>query len=51
MMPRLFDERVGYFTRSTYDYGRDEHKATRAHLHHPLPPREAGSGRRASPSR
>jgi hypothetical protein len=27
MMPRLFDERVGYFTRSTYDYGRDEHRA------------------------
>ncbi len=28
MMPRLFDERVGYFTRSMYDYGRPEHKAT-----------------------
>jgi hypothetical protein len=28
MMPRLFDERVGYFTRSTYDYGRPEHRAT-----------------------
>jgi hypothetical protein len=28
MMPRLFDERVGYFTRSLYDYGRPEHKAT-----------------------
>jgi hypothetical protein len=28
MMPRLFDERVGYFTRSMYDYGRQEHKAT-----------------------
>ncbi|MBI4264970.1 MAG: zinc-dependent metalloprotease [Acidobacteria bacterium] len=28
MMPRLFDERVGYFTRSMYDYGRDEHRAT-----------------------
>jgi hypothetical protein len=27
MMPRLFDERVGYFTRSMYDYGRDEHRA------------------------
>ena len=27
MMPRLFDERVGYFTRSTYDYGRQEHRA------------------------
>jgi len=28
MMPRVFDERVGYFTRSMYDYGRPEHKAT-----------------------
>lgn len=28
MMPRLFDERVGYFSRSLYDYGRPEHKAT-----------------------
>jgi hypothetical protein len=28
MMPRLFDERVGYFTRSLYDYGREEHKAS-----------------------
>lgn len=27
MMPRLFDERVGYFSQSQYDYGRDEHKA------------------------
>jgi hypothetical protein len=27
MMPRLFDERVGYFTQSTYDYGRPEHKS------------------------
>jgi hypothetical protein len=28
MMPRLFDERVGYFNRSTYDYGRQDHRAT-----------------------
>ena len=28
MMPRLFDDRVGYFTRSMYDYARPEHKAT-----------------------
>jgi hypothetical protein len=28
MMPRLFDERVGYFSQSQYDYGRDEHRAT-----------------------
>jgi hypothetical protein len=27
MTPRLFDERVGYFSRSQYDYGRDEHRA------------------------
>ena len=29
MMPRLFDERVGYFTASTIDYSRDEHRAQR----------------------
>jgi len=28
MMPRLFDERVGYFSQSTYDYGRPEHKSS-----------------------
>lgn len=28
MMPRLFDERVGYFTHGNMDYGRDEQKAT-----------------------
>jgi hypothetical protein len=28
MMPRLFDERVGYFSTSQMDYGRDEQKAT-----------------------
>jgi hypothetical protein len=28
MMPRLFDERVGYFTQAMYDYGREEHRAT-----------------------
>lgn len=27
MMPRLFDERVGYFTRAVVDYGTDEHRA------------------------
>jgi hypothetical protein len=27
MMPRLFDERVGYFSRSTIDYGREDQKA------------------------
>jgi hypothetical protein len=29
MMPRLFDERVGYFTTSTTDYSRPEHRAER----------------------
>ncbi len=27
MMPRLYDSRVGYFTNSTFDFGRDEHRA------------------------
>ena len=27
MMPRLFDERVGYFSVRQHDYGRDEHRA------------------------
>jgi len=27
MQPRLFDSRVGYFTNSTWDFGRDEHRA------------------------
>jgi hypothetical protein len=27
MQSRLFDSRVGYFTNSTYDFGRDEHRA------------------------
>ena len=27
MMPRLFDERVGYFNRSEYDYGRADHRS------------------------
>ncbi|MCU0240510.1 MAG: DUF5117 domain-containing protein, partial [Pyrinomonadaceae bacterium] len=27
MMPRLFDERVGYFSRSLIDYGREDQKA------------------------
>ncbi len=28
MQPRLADDRVGYFTTSTYDYSRPDHKAT-----------------------
>jgi Met-zincin/Domain of unknown function (DUF5117)/Domain of unknown function (DUF5118) len=27
MQPRLFDERVGYFSTATIDYGKDEHKS------------------------
>jgi len=27
MKPRIFDERVGYFTQSLYDYGRQDHRA------------------------
>jgi hypothetical protein len=27
MMPRLFDERVGYFTTNAVDYGKEEHRA------------------------
>ena len=29
MMPRLFDERVGYFTTRQTDYGKDEHRSPR----------------------
>jgi hypothetical protein len=29
MMPRLFDERVGYFSTSTTDYSKEEHKSPR----------------------
>lgn len=29
MMPRVFDERVGYFTANQMDYGKDEHRAPR----------------------
>jgi len=29
MMPRLFDERVGYFTTSMLDYSKEEHRAPR----------------------
>lgn len=29
MMPRVFDERVGYFTVRQMDYGRDEHRASK----------------------
>ena len=28
MMPRLFDERVGYFSRGLVDYGREDHRAS-----------------------
>ena len=29
MMPRIFDERVGYFTENKMDYSKDEHRAPR----------------------
>ena len=29
MMPRVFDERVGYFSVQQFDFGRDEHRAQR----------------------
>jgi hypothetical protein len=29
MMPRIFDDRVGYFTETKLDYSRDEHRAPR----------------------
>jgi hypothetical protein len=29
MMPRLFDERVGYFTTNMLDYSKEEHRAPR----------------------
>src|ERR1035438_9222690 len=29
MMPRVFDERVGYFSASLMDYSKDEHRAPR----------------------
>ena len=29
MLPRMFDQRVGYFTQSMLDYSRDEHRAPR----------------------
>ena len=29
MMPRLFDERVGYFSTAKVDYSKDEHRAPR----------------------
>ncbi len=44
MMPRLFDERVGYFSARQMDYGQDEHRAPRAPLHHALAARQERSG-------
>ena len=51
MMPRLFDNRVGYFTTRTMDYTRDDYKAEQHAVHRPLAPGEEGPERRASPSR
>ena len=47
MMPRLFDERVGYFTISHDDYGRRAASRRERTLHHALSPREEGSERGA----
>ena len=45
MMPRLFDERVGYFSVQQMDYGRDEHRAPAPPLHH-----AAGGSKRRIPA-
>ncbi len=45
MMPRVFDERVGYFTVQQIDYGRDEHRAAAPPLHLALAAREEGPER------
>ena len=50
MTPRLFDERVGYFSVRQMDYGRDEQRAPEAHLHHALAPGKEGPARRSFPS-
>ena len=47
MMPRLFDDRVGYFSVRQLDYAREEHRSPAAPVHHPLAAREEGPGRRA----
>ena len=47
MQPRLFDERVGYFSVSQMDYGKDEHRAPERALHHALSAGEEGSERGA----
>jgi len=35
MTPRVFDDRVGYFSESQMDYSRDEHRARPIELHQP----------------
>ncbi len=45
MMPRLFDERVGYFTQSTVRLRPARAPRDGAHVHHPLPAGEEGSER------
>ena len=45
MMPRLFDERVGYFSQTTTDFGGTEARLGRARLHHALSAGEEGSER------
>ena len=46
MMPRLFDERVGYFTTSTMDYSRRRVQGRAHPLHRALAPGEEGPQRR-----
>ena len=46
MMPRLFDERVGYFTTSTMDYSRNEYKAEQTSA-----TSRAGGWKRRTPTR
>ena len=47
MQPRLFDERVGYFSVSQMDYGKDEQRAPERPLHHAVSSGEEGSERGA----
>ena len=42
MQPRLFDERVGYFSVRQLDYGKDEHRAPGAAVHHAVAAGEEG---------
>ena len=45
MMPRLFDDRVGYFTTRTMDYTHDELQSRQRAVHRALAPGEEGPQR------